>query len=413
MATCTGHCCGVEDLPAETGCAVGGGNFCDGHGKCVACVTAGDCAPSATSCAVVSCTGNACVTQDAAPSAACSDNGGKACDGQGHCVECASAGDCPSTGTVCAVAACGAPGRCSVGFTARGAACSDHGGMGCDGSGHCAPAGCLDGTKDGTETDVDCGGSCPAGCAPGKACATGADCVDAVCAGGTCQPPSCSDGVRNGSETDVDCGGSCPGCADTRHCVTGTDCTSGHCFGYEPGTCVSCADGVKDGNETDVDCGGIDCDLMGKTCAVGQACAQDPDCTTRYCEGSVCAKKPDGAGCGGNAECANGHCAFDVCCHTACPNQPPSSCGTNGLCTDDGASCQVYGPSTACGTTSCAGGMITRPTCDGHGACGPGATAPCPGGFACFSAVFCGTICQDDSGCAPGRSCDPGTGLCH
>jgi hypothetical protein len=31
-----------------------------------------------------------------------------------------------------------------------------------------------------------------------------------ACVGGSCQPPRCQDGVRNGDESGVDCGGSCP-----------------------------------------------------------------------------------------------------------------------------------------------------------------------------------------------------------
>jgi uncharacterized repeat protein (TIGR03806 family) len=46
---------------------------------------------------------------------------------------------------------------------------------------------CTDGVRNGTETGIDCGGSCPA-----------------------C--PTCTDGVRNGTETGVDCGGSCSAC---------------------------------------------------------------------------------------------------------------------------------------------------------------------------------------------------------
>ncbi len=49
---------------------------------------------------------------------------------------------------------------------------------------------CTDGVKNGNETAVDCGGSCPA------------------CA-------SCTDGVKNGNETAIDCGGSCAPCPTT------------------------------------------------------------------------------------------------------------------------------------------------------------------------------------------------------
>ncbi len=71
---------------------------------------------------------------------------------------------------------------------------------------------CNDGIKNGDETGVDCGGSCPA-------CVT---------------EPTCNDGIKNGDETGVDCGGSCPACEP------------------EP----TCTDGIKNGDETGVDCGG-------------------------------------------------------------------------------------------------------------------------------------------------------------
>ena len=46
---------------------------------------------------------------------------------------------------------------------------------------------CVDGVQSGGETDVDCGGPCPA-------CFT------------------CNDGLLNQGETFVDCGGPCPPC---------------------------------------------------------------------------------------------------------------------------------------------------------------------------------------------------------
>jgi len=69
-----------------------------------------------------------------------------------------------------------------------------------------------------------------------------------VCAGGTCQGgscvtsslpgPTCTDRVKNGSETDVDCGGgSCPRCVDGKTCSVENDCGSGAC---PNGVCVAC-----------------------------------------------------------------------------------------------------------------------------------------------------------------------------
>ena len=43
-------------------------------------------------------------------------------------------------------------------------------------------------------------------------------------------PPPCLDGVQNGDETDLDCGGSCAaGCADGLKCLADEDCLSGTC----------------------------------------------------------------------------------------------------------------------------------------------------------------------------------------
>jgi hypothetical protein len=71
---------------------------------------------------------------------------------------------------------------------------------------------CSDGTRNGDETGVDCGGSCT-----------------------SCTPPSCSDGVQNGDEYGVDCSGSCTACVRV----------------------PTCSDRFQNGDETGVDCGGL------------------------------------------------------------------------------------------------------------------------------------------------------------
>ncbi len=87
---------------------------------------------------------------------------------------------------------------------------------------------CRNRLRDGSETDVDCGGSCQA-CATAKSCGVPGDCQSAACDGGTCRAPTCTDGVRDGYESDVDCGGSCPACAAGLLCAGDTDCTSNSC----------------------------------------------------------------------------------------------------------------------------------------------------------------------------------------
>src|SRR5207302_1284298 len=97
-------------------------------------------------------------------------------------------------------------------------------------------------------------------CTAGKGCSKGADCASGQCLNNLCfeLPTSCSDGTKNGTETDVDCGGAkCPPCANGKSCLTGGDCMSNACLNN---MCIAplpqCTDGMKDGTETDVDCGG-------------------------------------------------------------------------------------------------------------------------------------------------------------
>ena len=82
----------------------------------------------------------------------------------------------------------------------------------------------------GTESDVDCGGTVCAPCPELSNCVVGSDCASDYCIAGVCEYPTCEDGVLNGDETDVDCGGgTCPVCAAGMGCQTGADCDSGRC----------------------------------------------------------------------------------------------------------------------------------------------------------------------------------------
>jgi hypothetical protein len=97
---------------------------------------------------------------------------------------------------------------------------------------------CTDGVKNGSETDIDCGGTCPR-CATGKTCATRNDCASARCAGGTCQ--TCQD-------PNTDCGTDANGgmCACRDHESGQRFCTkiAGRLLGV--GTpCTACTNGEQ------------------------------------------------------------------------------------------------------------------------------------------------------------------------
>jgi hypothetical protein len=60
--------------------------------------------------------------------------------------------------------------------------------------------------------------------------------------------PTCSDGVKNGTETDVDCGGSCGRCSVGKACTSRDDCTTALCTG---GVCVEWVNQADCGLDSD------------------------------------------------------------------------------------------------------------------------------------------------------------------
>lgn len=272
LRSCEGGVCKVSEAPAGTEVA----SQIDGDCQVVVCSAEGapentadpnDISPDGKECTTDACTADGPMNTPSGPGTPCSTG---VCDGNGACVECIDQAQC--------------------------------GGQICVGN-QCVPATCGDGTKNGDETDTDCGGgTCPP-CGVGDDCQEGSDCTSKVCGGGgtqkTCQPPSCDDGVKNGQETDQDCGGGgpapCPRCEDLKQCNTPADCQSGVC------TCAgqncqplcqvpTCTDGVKNGNEVQPDCQG---NCVG-TCDPGELCEEGSDCGSNVCGGGVCHDCTDG-----------------------------------------------------------------------------------------------------------------------
>ncbi len=286
-----------------------GGTRCEACALGQGCELAADC--ESRNCDTVSGT---CVTPD---TPTCTDRmlnqdetdidcGGAVCGGCGVGALCAAPRDCRSgrcTGGHCEAA----PGTCTDGMENQdetdvdcgGTMCSPCGvGLHCGAPSDCASgscdggvctavtASCTDGTQNGTETDVDCGGSCPQ-CGDGSTCAVVGDCSSGYCNHGTCVPlGTCADGARTGEESDVDCGGpACDECPNGRECVAGTDCRSGTCDTGGSDLCVypggpTCTDGVRNRDESDVDCGGLYC----ARCALADECVDHGDCATGACD---------------------------------------------------------------------------------------------------------------------------------
>jgi hypothetical protein len=294
----------------------------------------------------------------------------------------ASCADATKNGTETDVDCGGSCGKCT---TAQGcASAGDCTSNVCTGT-KCAAPNCVDATKNGTETDIDCGGSCTTKCAEGKVCAVAGDCGTNLCGSGhTCLPISCTDGIKTGSETDIDCGGTCSACADTKACSLPTDCTSNHC---DPITkkCVAptCSDAITNGSETDIDCGG----MCSTKCANTKACSVGADCSSAHCDGVT--KKCVAASC---SDLIRNGSESD----TDCGGSDCSKCGTNQTC----------GGPTDCASGVC-NGTCAAPACNDVVQNGSETDIDCGG--SCTSCAI-GKACKVSADCAP-AICD--TLLCR
>ena len=91
-------------------------------------------------------------------------------------------------------------------------------------------------TTTGTTPPASCGAQGPSKCALGATCQTAADCESTSCQGGKCVASSCTNGQQDGTETGVDCGGTCSKKCDGEPCTKGEDCKSTTCS--PQGTCA-------------------------------------------------------------------------------------------------------------------------------------------------------------------------------
>lgn len=132
---------------------------CDGAGQIVGQADATDIQNDANDCTVDSCAGTSPQHTPKTPGSSCTGAAGaKVCNSVPACVECIAPGDCAS-------------GVCTPAFT-------------------CAANSCTDTVKNGSETDVDCGGGACPKCQVGQGCGTPSDCATNVC--GTNAKCSCN-----------------------------------------------------------------------------------------------------------------------------------------------------------------------------------------------------------------------------
>jgi len=227
---------------------------------------------------------------------------------------CTTANDC-STG-ICTSGVCASPApppanaACPSDGTANGAISISTGRM--------CRVSCENGVRDGTETDVDCGGeycrtagyTCSAGGASTlpHMCAISADCDSGACSLSTeglqCETTaSCTQGYGMANTMcympaprDGYCEVTYSACSDVAPCEATPVGNNQACIRFPGecvGTCSSCSDGRINGAETDVDCGGGPGSCDG--CSISQSCGCGINSGT-----GVCSLHRD---CGGGLQC--------------------------------------------------------------------------------------------------------------
>jgi hypothetical protein len=132
-------------------------------------------------------------------------------------------------------------------------------------------------------------GKCKGTLADGTACSGG------TCQGGRCLP-ACTDTIQNGTESDVDCGGSCGRCPNTKRCTSRSDCASAFCAS---GTCQACPENTICGMEGVQSCACTSTATNQLVCInasrFGGNCQPDFSCPTDY----VCINSFGGPACVG------------------------------------------------------------------------------------------------------------------
>jgi hypothetical protein len=141
---------------------------------------------------------------------------------------------------------------------------------------------CEDGTKNGDETDIDCGGPTCSRCEGGKHC-----------------------------NSDNDCAADVPNCLSTSHTCCSSVCDSTCFFCSATGQCLPQAVGFPDptcpANQV---CGPVGSSCVGKA---GTSCTSNGKCLSQSCVGGTCAKSATGKPCSDSNDCVSGNCQNNIC----------------------------------------------------------------------------------------------------
>lgn len=378
--------------------ADGGGTGGADAGACVD--PANDCPAAANECVTPVCVAGACSVTNVADGTATTagqlagDCKKQVCDGAGATKVIDDDADPTDDSNTCTTDTCSAGVNVHT-PVAAGTACSQNGGSVC-----ASPTGSKAGTCVECNVDADC--------------TTAGEVCDPKLGSNTCVPATCTDNAKNGSETDVDCGGSaCASCPNTKACGAAADCQSGYC---NANTCAACT--------SNTNCLTAQfCDLAanGGTCTAdksdGKACSASAECANGNCVDGVCCNSACAGTCDACSAAKKGQGVDGVCGPIATGSDPDdectaaaaSTCGQTGAC-GGSSNCALHSSGTVCLAAACAGGTATAAsTCNGTGTCVAGGSTPCSP-YAC-SGVACATSCTGDSQCATGNFCN-GSNVC-
>lgn len=252
---------------------------CDGSGNEVGVAQISDVKDDGNVCTIDSCNGTTPVNTPAQAGPPPQGNCPAAtplCDGAGQCVECNVNADCGAK--VCYQHGCCTKTTCA----AQNKTCamiSDN----CGGMLNCG------GAKDGTETDLDCGGNvsqCATRCMQGRHCSVSGDCANNNCADTFC------------------CDVSCSGC---------NACSAALKSGGFDGVCGPAANGT----DPHAVCGNYYCKgtgTCGTTCTVDSECKPGKICDTTVNPNHTCvAPKAVGQSCNRSQECNSNMCVSNIC----------------------------------------------------------------------------------------------------
>ena len=222
----------------------------------------------------------------------------------------------------------------------------------------------------------------------------------------------CANGSQDGDETDIDCGGSCEPCAVGHRCDENADCATALCD--VDGLCLACSNHL----ECPLD---WFCDTKTGVCLHGlpngESCNASEDCASGFCPPAdgVCCDTPCSLTCeaclGSKTGAEDGICdyvnpALEDDPDEECPVESPNTCGSTGAgCSGIATACIVFDETTVCQPGGCTNGMETPlGFCDGEGSCPTVTPTPCSP-YVC-GMTACLTSCSAHDDCVSTHYCN-------